>query len=134
MKNIITVTITMLALATGCINYNVEEVLLSSTEISLTWKGDVQVSYSPVTHQLGYNDSRNEYRVYDDKLSEWFILQCAEKPSSAGQIVDADISWTGSNNIKKLKGVQFKVEKTDEYGKIWMWNQDHGVGIIIQSR
>ena len=133
MRNIATALTVMLVMATGCVSYNVEEVLLSSTDISLTWKGEVQVSYSPATHQLGYNDSRNEYRVYDDKLADWFVLQCKEKPSSVGQVIKSDISWTGKNNIKTLKDIPLTVEKTDEYGRIWLWNQDYGLGIIIKS-
>ena len=133
MRNIATAIIIIMLTITGCVNYNVEETLLQNNEISLTWKGDLQISYTPATHQLGYNDSRNEYRVYDDKLANWFVLKCDKTPVSVGQIVKSDISWTGNDNIKKLKGIELKVEKTDETGKIWLWNQEYGIGIIIKS-
>ena len=73
---------------------DVNEILLQKDDISLTWKGDVQISYSPSTCQLGYNESRNEYRVYDDKLANWFVLKCSEAPSEPGQIISSDVSWT----------------------------------------
>ena len=134
MRNVLTVIMVIMLTATGCTNYNVEEVLLQNTEISLTWKGDLQISYAPNTHQLGYNESRNEYRVYDDKLANWFVLKCDQVPATVGQIINCDISWTGKSNIKNMKGVELKVEKTDDMGRIWLWNQDNGIGIIIKSR
>lgn len=134
MKKIISSIIIMLIMTCSCANYDVNEVLLQKDDISLTWKGDVQISYSPSTCQLGYNESRNEYRVYDDKLANWFVLKCSEAPSEPGQIISSDVSWTGKSSIKTIKNLQFKVEKADENGKIWLWNQDNGIGIIIKSR
>ena len=134
MKNVITAIGIILIMACSCANYDVNEVLLQKNDISLTWKGEVQISYSPATCQLGYNESRNEYRVYDDKLANWFVLRCNESPTESGQFIYGDISWTGESSIKSIKNLKFKVEKTDTDGKIWLWNQDNGIGIIVKSR
>ena len=102
--------------------------------ISLTWKDNVQVEYNPNTFQLGYNSSNNGYRVYDDRLSYWFTVTCSEKPVSQGQILTADVSWTGKNKTKTLKGIRFKVTSTDETGKVWLWNQANKISIVLKNQ
>ena len=54
--------------------------LLEGSEISLSWKGVNQVTYNSADYQLGFNDGKNEYRVYDDKLADWFTVTCSQKP------------------------------------------------------
>ena len=110
------------------------EALLENQEISITWKGTVQVSYDPDTFQLGYSSSNNEYRVYDDRLAYWFRVKCSEKPVSEGQTIKADISWTGINKTHEYKDLQLTVKKADGSGLIWLWNSTESLGIIIKNQ
>ena len=124
----------MLSILAGCTSKNeLAEALLECQEISLTWKGAVQVTYDSETFQLGYNSSRHEYRVYDDKLAYWFIIICSEKPTTEGQTLKADISWTGASKTYTRKNIQMTVKKTDTSGKVWLWNQSEALGIIIKN-
>ena len=128
-----TIIAALLLAAAGCKGPDVEEVLLHRSDISLTWKGDVQVSYNPATCQMSFNDGSNTYRIYTDKLSEWFMVSCSENPVSQGQTLTADVSWTGPRSIKTFNGVEFKVEKTDGSGLVWLWSSTHTIGIIIRN-
>ncbi len=119
--------------AVSCIKFDVDEILLVRDDISLTVKGVEQFKYNPVTCQMSHNTSKNEYRIFDDKLSEWVILTCDEMPASEGQKLTADLSWTGSKRQESMKGLSFKVEKTDGSGKIWMWCKDKSIGIVIKN-
>lgn len=110
-----------------------ENTLLEQSEISLIWNGAVQVSFNPATCQLGYNDSRNEYRVYDDKLADWFTVRCSESPAEVGQQISADVSWTGAQSPKKFYGLTFIVKQISQEGLIWLWNEDKNIGIIIKD-
>lgn len=110
-----------------------ENTLLEQSEISLIWKGTVQVSFNPATGQLGYNDSRKEYRVYDDKLADWFTVRCSELPSEVGQQISADVSWTGTQSPQKYYGLSFVVKQISQEGLIWLWNEDKNIGIIIKD-
>lgn len=130
--------LTLIALVftlSGCMmTEDLNELLLQSSEISLTWKGEVQVSYSPEKFQLGYNSGRHEFRVYDDKLSEWFVVRCSETPTTEGQEITADVSWTGKNRVEEFNGISMKVEKSDDTGLIWLWGESKKIGIILQNR
>ena len=72
--------VSLLAL-TGCKRFDIDEILLEREELSLTVKGELQFSYNPLTCQIGQNITENEYRIYDDALSNWLIVKCNEKPT-----------------------------------------------------
>ena len=132
MKHLTFILLGLLTL-TGCTFYSMEDILLRESEISLSWRGEQQVVYVPSEFQLAFNDRDNEFRVYSDRLGEWFTVKCSEKPSAEGQLLKADVSWTASRSTKQLKSLDMKVEKTDEEGLIWLWNSSHRVGIIIKD-
>ena len=117
----------------GCREENSQDTLLSQSDISLTWRGEVQLSYTGKDYQMAYNDKDIEYRVYDDKLTNWFIIKCSEKPTAEGDIIIADVSWTGVKSIKNFKEKEFKVMKVDEHGQIWLQNSSDKIGIIIKN-
>ena len=132
MNRIITLCVVLLSLA-SCKPDNIEEPITDRNDISLTFKGDLQMSYTPETCQMGYNTGKNEFRVYEDKFSSWFTVRCSQKPSSVGQSITADVAWTGEKSTKVFNALPFTVEKTDEEGKIWLWNSTKSIGIIIKD-
>ena len=133
MKKLI-ILLTTAVLAAGCEFVVVSnEFLLSQEEISLSWKNAVQIIYDPAGYQLGYNDKNIEYRVYDDKIANWFTLKCSEKPISEGQTIMADVEWTGSKGTKTFTGLEFKVEKISEDGLVWLSNSTNSIGIVIKN-
>lgn len=108
--------------------------ITESDTVSLTWKEIVQIEYDPATYQLGYNSSRNEYRVYDDRLAYWFVVTCSEKPVSEGQTLTADVSWTGKNKTKSMNALKFNVTKADDTGMVWLWNQANRISIVLKNQ
>ena len=118
---------------TGCNPDFRENNLMEQSEISLIWKGTVQVTYNEHTGQIGYNDSRHESRIYDDKLANWFTVRFSEEPLEKGQELSADVSWTGSKNPKTFNGLSFTVKKISQDGLIWLWNEREKIGIIIKD-
>ena len=122
-----------LLLAFGCNTMNFRENLMMQGDISLSYRGTVQVSYEPQRYQLGWNDHRNEYRVCADNLAHWFTIRCSERPSSEGQTFKADIAWTGGKNTRSFQALSFTVEKADDSGRIWLWNESERIGVIIKD-
>ena len=123
------------ALAAVCLSscrYDVDEILLSRSDISLTIKGKLQMSFDEMTCQLGYNTDRNEFRVYNDKLTDWFILRCSAKPTSNGQKVTADLEYTTKDDVKTLTGLEFIVQDTSSDGLIWLWDKKKKTGVVVK--
>ena len=117
---------------TAC-GVDVEEVLLSRSDLSLTIKGETIISFDENTCQLGYNTGSNEYRVYDEKLTSWYIAKCSVMPTSEGQEIKVDLEYTTQKGVKSIKGLECKVEKISSDGLIWLWNKDRQIGIILKQ-
>ena len=117
----------------ACQFQNIEEILLSRSDISLTMKGELQMAFDENTCQLGYNTGRNEYRVYDEKLENWFRLSCSAQPTSEGQEVNATLEYTVAGVTKTLTDLEFTVQRTSSDGLIWLWNRDKQIGIVVKS-
>lgn len=132
MRRII-ISLTALLILSGCVSYDINEILLQRDEISLTSKGEVQMTYDPQTCQLSYNESDNEFRLYKDNLSDWFIMTCESKPVEQGQIVKASVSWTTETNAFSIDDLEFEVMRLNEKGRIWMWCQASKLGVVIQT-
>ncbi len=130
-RRYISIAAALMAL-TSC-TYDIDEVLLQRSDISLTVRGELQMSYDENTYQLGHNETRNEFRVYDDKLTNWFILKCDTRPTSAGQKIKADLEYTTTKDTKTVRDLTFKVENTNSEGMIWLWNQQQKIGIVVKA-
>ncbi len=117
----------------ACNPYDMEEILLVKDDISLTLRGVEQFAYNPQTCQISHNHTTNEYRMFDDNLSEWVHLKCKEMPANEGQELQADLSWATAKGAKKMNGLTFRIEKTDSEGKIWMWCEQKSIGIVIKN-
>lgn len=127
------VLVFMAMILAGCKGYDIEEILLSREDISLTQKGRLLFSHDAATCQLGYSSDRNEFRVYDDELGNFFIVRCNARPDTEGQTLKADLTWTTETNTKTSKGLEFKVQKTGADGRIWMWCESESIGVVVKE-
>ena len=123
-----------LLLIYGCVGgVQPTEVLLPRTDISLTIKGEVQMTYDQKTCQIGYNDGTHEFRLINDKLTDWVIFRSDATPTDEGQKVTAYLEYTAADDTRKMEGLAFTVEKTAPDGHVWLWNEDKKIGIIIKT-
>lgn len=109
------------------------EALLPLTDISLTVKGEVVMTYDQNLCQIGYNDQTHEFRLVNDKLSDWVIFRSDAAPANVGQTVKASLEYTEADDTIKMDGLAFTVKKTDPDGQVWLWNSDKKIGIIIKT-
>ena len=121
-----------IAIVTGCVGLQPEEILLPRSEVSLTVKEEVVMAFDPATCQIGYNSERNEFRLVDNKVSDWVIFRSDAVPTDVGQKVKASLEYTSRSNIKTMTDLTFSVEKTAPDGTTWLWNKDKKSGIIIK--
>ena len=133
MKRILSAGILLtIAIVTGCTGLQPEEILLPRSEVSLTVKEEVVMAFDPATCQIGYNSERNEFRLVDNKVSDWVIFRSDAVPTDVGQKVKASLEYTSRSNIKTMTDLTFSVEKTAPDGTTWLWNKDKKIGIIIK--
>ncbi len=133
MKKLIFIAVAVALAVSSCVRIDVDEVLLKKDTISLSIRGITQFEYKAEDCQMAQVTDMNEYRIYKDDLSGWFIVKCSQRPSNAGQVLTANLEYKAVSNIKSQKNLSFKVEKIDENGKIWMWCEDKNIGIVIKN-
>ena len=122
-----------IAIVTGCVGLQPEEILLPRSEVSLTVKEEVVMAFDPATCQIGYNSERNEFRLVDNKVSDWVIFRSDAVPTDVGQKVKASLEYTSRSNIKTMTDLTFSVEKTAPDGTTWLWNKDKQICIVIKN-
>ena len=129
----ITAILLLVFSVTGCVGYDIEEILTGRDDVSLTWRGEDQFRYDPATCQMGYNSERNEFRAQTDNLSSWFVFRCTVWPTVEDEDIEADVSWTGQTDTRTMKGLEFKVEKISKDGMIWLWCKSAKIGVTIMK-
>ena len=124
----------LMAVSSGsCVKYDIDEILLEREGLSLTWKGEDQVDYDPLTWQAGCNVKKGEYRVHDDSMANYFAVKCSERPVMEGQDITADVVWTMRATIKRYEGIRMTVRKVDPDGRIWLWSRSQQIGVVIKE-
>lgn len=132
MKRILT-AIAFLSVLCGCADYDINEVLLSKTEISLSLKGKVIYTMDPNMGQYAYRPEINEYRVTDDDLGSWFIFRSDIRPNTEKATVKADMQWATKTSIDNVKDAAFTVEKVGDDGLVWLWCESEKIGVVIKD-
>ena len=133
MRRVLNIVLCLLAaLAIACCNgrNGFDRDFVESDVISLTVNKVKVFEYDPMTCQLGYNDTKREFRVSTDKMSDYFVVTLSKIPSAKDENVTGSISWTGEDYTKDLKNLTFQTVKI-ERGKLWLWNQANKLAVII---
>lgn len=121
-------------LSAGCVRSSFTEAdFLVSEGISLYVKGKQIMTYTPEKCQIGFSPESREIRVSDDNMADYFIVRFnGDAPANEGEEMEADLEYTTSDDLRKQRGVCFRVTRTDEdSGLVWLWNEAGKTGIVL---
>jgi len=123
----------LLGLAAAC-NRAAEpdEAFLASEDLCLIERGHLIRRYDPLTCQIGFSRSDVEFRVHNDRMSDFYILTLERLPSSEGEEIVGTVMWSGSSGITRRSDLTFKVEKLSSDGKVWLWNAGKQVAVSVR--
>lgn len=127
------ILLTALSAICGCARYDIDEILLEKTEISLSWKGNSIYTHDINKGQTGFNAEKNEYRASLDDISSWFLIKWNARPTSEGQRITADVEWASKTSFHKEKDVEFEVRQINSEGTIWLWSSTEKIGVVIKD-
>ena len=111
----------------------VDDDFLAGNDIELKVGASVIHRYDPRTWQLSFNKDRLVYRVFDDKMSEYYQLTCSQLPLEKDQKLKGSVTWTTPRSTTTKKDLEFTVVKTDSQGTIWLWNGKEKIGISVRT-
>ena len=125
-------TLALLSL-TACLRYDIDEVLLERTDVSLTLKGKLHYAYSADYGQMAINADRTLFRYMTDDLATWMEVKCQTKPGGVGEKILADVRWKSTLSEGEEKDLEFEIRQTDGSGTTWLWNNANNIGLIIRD-
>ena len=132
MKRLVIFTLALLSL-TACLRYDIDEILLERTDVSLTLRGKLQYAFAADYGQVGINADRTLFRYMTDDLANWIEVKCQTRPGGVGEKLIADVKWKSTLSSGEEKGLEFEVRQTDGSGMIWLWNNANNIGLIIRD-
>lgn len=131
------ITIAASLLVQGCFfldTQEIEEVLLTKENVSLSVKSELIFTYDADVCQLAYNADRNEFVAMTDDASEYFVLAAKEKLSHLGQDFSANLTYMTSSRMKIIENIDFTIEKIDDSsGMIWAWCPSKKIGVVVRT-
>ena len=113
-------------------SFEMDPGFIESDGITLTSGGKTLLSYDPLTWQMGYSATRQEFQAFSDDMSSFFILSCKTLPSTEGESITASLEWKAGDGLKKKTGLKFSVKRIADDGRIWLWNASDGIGVVVR--
>lgn len=116
-------------------DFNEADFVTSISSISLTVKGTEIMQYDSYYHQIAWNAEKMQFRMMDDSLGNYFVVNLGNMPSQMGDVVSAELIYTTYTSIKTIND-KFNASKiqTNSNGQlIWLWNESSNTGVVIQE-
>lgn len=128
-----TIILGVVLVLSGCVQYDIDEILLAKTEISISLRGKTIYDFDPVKGQYAFVPTVNEFRMMDDDAKSWLIVKFDQKPNIEGDNVHASVQWKTKTGTGNVEDAEFKVERVGGDGMIWLWCGDEKMGLIIKD-
>ena len=120
-----------LVLLCGCSDKRMRIAFSESEEIRLMVGGTVPFTFDPNTCQLAFSRDRKEFRAHTDNMSDFYAVRFTEIPSTLGQTVTADLTWTTERDVLTRKNLTLEVVRI-EGDKFWLWSNSGRIGLSIR--
>lgn len=116
----------------ACQKTKVDQDFLNDNKLRLVENGRTIHSFNPLTWQVAYSEDKMEFRVFNDTMSDYYVLTCQELPTFVGQEIKASLKWSGAT-ISSRNNITFRVEKTDPRGRIWLWSKKSKIAVSVMA-
>ena len=127
----ILLALSTLVLLCGCSDKRMRIAFSESDEIRLMVGGTVPFTFDPNTCQLAFSRDRKEFRAHTDNMSDFYAVHFTEIPSTLGQTVTADLTWTTERDVLTRKNLTLEVVRI-EGDQFWLWSNSGRIGLSIR--
>lgn len=100
-------------------------------EAGLTIGGSQTYEFSTASVQMSFNESKKQFRVFDDGMRNYYVVTVDKIPSGEGSAFTADLVWTTATDVRKRSGVKFKVIRVSQ-DLLWCWNKKDDIGVVVR--
>lgn len=109
----------------------IDSALLTTEDYCLEVNGKMVQSFSDPACQKGFNASKGQFRVGDDTMTEYYIVECDKVPSSKDETLTVNLAWTLGSTVQTRSGLKMKVSQIGDDGRIWLWSSRDAVAAIV---
>ena len=85
------------------------------------------------TCQWSYDAEAKIFKIFDDNLSEWLVMDCKGASLVQGNSFTANLSWTTARGDSQLWGVPFQLMKIDD-GLYYFWSSNHNIALRLRAQ
>ncbi|MBR5724739.1 MAG: hypothetical protein IKX62_05125 [Bacteroidales bacterium] len=120
-----------LLLLSGCQDERQLNAFCENDEIRLMVGGTIAFTYEPNTCQLAFSRDLKEFRAHTDNMSDFFVAEFSEIPSTLGQRLSADLVWTTEREVLSRKNLTLEVVRL-EGDECWLWSNAGRIGLTVR--
>ena len=88
--------------------------------------------YDENTCQMAFNESALQYRVSNDTMSDFYVLDCNRRPGEVGSTLKATLTWSTDVDVRQRSGLEFKVIRA-QGDWFWLWNRKNDIGVVVRE-
>ena len=131
----IVLALALALLCTACyeVEPGISSELLASEDFSLEIQGTQMFkrSFKESECQLGFNEAKKQFRVGDDQMKDYYVLECDKVPSVVNETLLVTLIWTINETVQKRTNLPMKVSKIGTDGRIWLWSSKDQIAAIV---
>ena len=122
--------LSLLAL-TGCQDERLRNAFCENEGVRLLVGGSIAFSYEPNTCQLAFSCDHREFRAYTDTMSDFFVAELSRVPTTLGQRLTANLTWTTEREVLTRKNLTLEVVRL-EGDMVWLWSDAGRIGLTVR--
>ena len=122
--------LSLLAL-TGCQDERQRAAFCENEGVRLLVGGSIAFSYEPNTCQLAFSRDKREFRAYTDTMSDFFVAELSRVPTTLGQRLTANLTWTTEREVLTRKNLTLEVVRL-EGDMVWLWSDAGRIGLTVR--
>ena len=122
--------LSLLAL-TGCQDERLRNAFCENEGVRLLVGGSIAFSYEPNTCQLAFSRDQRVFRAYTDTMSDFFVAEFSQVPTTLGQRLTANLTWTTEREVLTRKNLTLEVVRL-EGDMVWLWSDAGRIGLTVR--
>lgn len=120
-----------LMLSTGCNTTAPYENFSLVDNLHMQIYGSVCFNYNPDACQLSCSRDTRTFRAGTDTMSEYYEVVLSAIPSSEGQKVSGNVTWTSGSRLNSKNSITLEAVRL-EGDRIWLWNGQSKLGVVVR--
>ena len=131
MRRIAVILLLSLLALTGCQDERQRAAFCENEGVRLLVGGSIAFSYEPNTCQLAFSRDQREFRAYTDTMSDFFVAELSRVPTTLGQRLTANLTWTTEREVLTRKNLTLEVVRL-EGDMVWLWSDAGRIGLTVR--